>query len=830
VHLSKRIVQKMPDQDAIFSTRLQLLQNGYTPIPNHGKVPAMKGWNLRGYADQHILKSTKGTPQQRLASWVRRFPGAVSTGVRIEDGLAVFDFDVDDEAAIAFLFDWLTQNIPDVAARAPTRYGGGTHKLALFVKLNGEDFVRLGSRKYHRPDQTAKEYHHVEAFGGKPTRNGHCSRQFAIFGPRAYGDNDEVTSEYVWAEGVPTLLQVPLSDLPVISKAQVLMLLAAFETWVEAQGWVRIMEADPEGDGEGEDVFDIDPRLTRFDIFHGEQQVDYHELESLVHIRPDLRVSPTFIPGVTTDRLDRCSVMWSNRFQCPVVKDWKTNARHYPVQLDTPDIADFGEKLKQVLQKHHKLIADAPPRQATLDDFNAFLPTHSYVHMPTRELWPMTSIDSTLPPMQLFKADGTTVTKVDNRTKNKEAKPVFITASRWLDQNKPLEQMTWAPGEDEIIRDKLMSVGGWHSRPRTRALNLYRKPAPVHGDPRQAGPWVDHIRRLYHQDARHIVRWLAHRVQRPYEKINHALVLGGRPGIGKDTLLEPVKLAIGHTNMADITPKQLLETFNEFVQSVILRINEVRDLGEMSMVAFYNSTKTYCAAPPDVQRVNRKHIGAYYIPNVCSVVMTTNYRTNCLYLEADDRRHHIAWSNTRPESLSSDYLPKLWRWYDNGGYGHVASYLAMLDLTAFNPKAAPRKTVTFFDIVDACQVAEGGELADALAKLDSPDAVTLKQVRDVADHEFQTFLKDRKNRRALPHRFEQCGYVPVRNSSSKDGLWVVSGVRQAVYAREELTARDRLIAVQVMIQKQEADRQQRAEMLRRGIHTVDKNDDDEKPG
>jgi hypothetical protein len=819
----------MQDQDAIFSTRMQLLKNGFTPIPNHGKIPVLKGWNLRGYADKHILKSSKGTPQQRLESWIRRFPGAISTGVRIENGLMVFDFDVDDELAVAFLFDWLTQHVPDVAARAPTRYGGGSHKLALFVRLSGEDFVRLGSRKYHRPGETPKQYHHIECFGGKPTRNGHCSRQFAIFGPRSYDDKDEVTSEYVWAEGVPTLLELPLADLPMVDKTQVLKLLDAFEAWAEAQGWIRIVEADPEGDGEGDDVFDINPEKTRFDIFHGEQQVDYHELESLVHIRSDLRVSPTFMPGVTTDRLDRCTVFWSNRFQCPMVKDWKTNARHYPIGFDAPDISDFGAKLTQVLQTHHRLIADAPPRQARLEDFNAYLPTHSYVHMPTRQLWPAISIDSRLPPMQLFKADGSAMTKVDHRTKNKDAKPVFVPASRWLDQNKPLEQMTWAPGEDEIIRDKLMSDGGWNQSHRSRALNLYRKPTPARGDPRQAGPWVDHIRRLYHQDAKHIITWLAHRVQRPHEKINHALVLGGKPGIGKDTLLEPVRMAIGHTNMADITPKQLLETFNDFAQSVILRINEVRDLGEMSMVAFYNSTKTYCAAPPDVQRVNRKHIPHYYVPNVCSVVMTTNYRTNCLYLEADDRRHYVAWSNCKPENLASDYLVRIWRWYDHGGYGHVAAYLTTLDLTAFNPKAAPRKTVTFFDIVDACQVSEGGELADALARLDNPDAVTLKQVRDVADHEFQTFLKDRKNRRVLPHRFEQCGYVPVRNSSAQSGLWVVSGVRQTIYAREELTARERLIAAQMMIQKEEADRQQRAELLRRGIHTVDKDDDDDKP-
>jgi hypothetical protein len=60
--------------------------------------------------------------------------------------------------------------------------------------------------------------------------------------------------------------------------------------------------------------------------------------------------------------------------------------------------------------------------------------------------------------------------------------------------------------------------------------------------------WLAHIRKIYPDDADHIIAWLAHRVQRPGEKINHALVLGGEPGIGKDSMLEPVKYAVGPWN------------------------------------------------------------------------------------------------------------------------------------------------------------------------------------------------------------------------------------------------------------------------------------------
>ena len=46
----------------------------------------------------------------------------------------------------------------------------------------------------------------------------------------------------------------------------------------------------------------------------------------------------------------------------------------------------------------------------------------------------------------------------------------------------------------------------------------------------------------------------------------------------------------------------------------------------------------------------------------------------------------------------------------------------------------------------------------------------------------------------IPHRFEQCGYAPVRNDGVKDGLWKIHGARQVVYALSSLSVRDQLAA------------------------------------
>src|SRR5271156_4803875 len=169
--------------------------------------------------------------------------------------------------------------------------------------------------------------------------------------------------------------------------------------------------------------------------------------------------------------------------------------------------------------------------------------------------------------------------------------------------------MTWAPGLPMMIRNRL-SDGGWIARIGVTCFNLYRPPIIDPGDPASANPWLTHVRKVFPDDADHIVQWLAQRVQRPQEKINHALVLGGKQGIGKDTMLEPVKHAVGPWNFVEVSPRQVLGRFNGFVKSVVLRINEARDLGDLDRFQFYDHMKSYIAAPPDTLRVDERKICA----------------------------------------------------------------------------------------------------------------------------------------------------------------------------------------------------------------------------
>jgi hypothetical protein len=75
------------------------------------------------------------------------------------------------------------------------------------------------------------------------------------------------------------------------------------------------------------------------------------------------------------------------------------------------------------------------------------------------------------------------------------------------------------------------------------------------------------------------------------------------------------------------------------------------------------------------------------------------------------------------------------------------------------------------------------KLDDLLDLIGRPDVVTISRLAASADGSFVEWLRDRRNKGQIPHRLEDCGYLPVRNDTAKDGLWRINGRREAVLAR-----------------------------------------------
>src|SRR5690606_9638134 len=110
----------------------------------------------------------------------------------------------------------------------------------------------------------------------------------------------------------------------------------------------------------------------------------------------------------------------------------------------------------------------------------AYLPTHQYLHRPTRAFWPAASVD------------GHLTAKIDGKK-----------ASQWLDKFRAVQQATWHPGYGEVLTDTIVADGGFVPKPGATVYNRYRPPvlAPSVED---AAPWLDHLRAIYPDEAAHL--------------------------------------------------------------------------------------------------------------------------------------------------------------------------------------------------------------------------------------------------------------------------------------------------------------------------------------
>lgn len=239
--------------------------------------------------------------------------------------------------------------------------------------------------------------------------------------------------------------------------------------------------------------------------------------------------------------------------------------------------------------------------------------------------------------------------------------------------------------------------------------NTWRGLADI-GLPGDVVPWLNHVRMLIPDDAQraHLLDWMAFTLQHPEVKINHCIVLAGKPGIGKDTLFFPLSQALGRHHK-EVGADALMRDFNDFlVEAKLVTIQEA-DIGnrkEASMVA--NRMKPLIASPPNTLYVNPKGVAAYAIQNVVHLILQTN-EAHPAMIHDGDRRYFVISSdlivcgqdgNQLPEFR--EYFRNFWAWMDGGGgWRYVVAWLLARDVSSFNPKAPPPMTEAKQDIIEA---------------------------------------------------------------------------------------------------------------------------------
>jgi len=222
------------------------------------------------------------------------------------------------------------------------------------------------------------------------------------------------------------------------------------------------------------------------------------------------------------------------------------------------------------------------------------------------------------------------------------------------------------------------------------------------------------------------------------------------------------------------------------------------------------------AGPPETLNVVDKWIKQHAMMNLVGCMITTNHRSDGLYIPPEDRRIYAAWTDVLPAQFPDQYWNDFANWLIDGGTENVAHYLATLDVRDFDPKARPPKTEFWWAMVNASgHTAETSGLLDVLDTVAIYDEIGEKLYPAVATvdslirwaraggykyNETVEWLSDRSKRRQYSHRLEQIGYTAHNNDAGNEGRCIINGRRQVVYVLRELSADQRRETVRLFVE------------------------------
>ncbi len=211
---------------------------------------------------------------------------------------------------------------------------------------------------------------------------------------------------------------------------------------------------------------------------------------------------------------------------------------------ENPGGRGLGARQRRAHASPHLRQRQSRERPLPLDDFVAHMPTQKFIFKPTGDLWPRRQRRCARPAVRgggsgrqsdlrrCRRAAAGAAERLARQTCARRADDVG--AGRASDR-----QRQAAAGErlDRQRRSRLRSISISRRRLCRQALTRPRR-----------GRGSTIVRKIYPDEADHIIGFFAHRVQRPQRRSTTGSSSAGAPGIGKDTLLEPVRRAVGPWN------------------------------------------------------------------------------------------------------------------------------------------------------------------------------------------------------------------------------------------------------------------------------------------
>lgn len=746
--------------------RLQLLANGYSPLPNMDKRCFLKSW-----PDVAIDAET-------IHSWSRRHKRFAATGLRVENGLAVIDIDVNIDAETTdAIADAIVAAVPKLD-RALVRWGKGV-KEAWFVRTQ-ESFSRIHTRRWTAPGGSPDAGTHVvEIFGGL------VARQFGAFGAHTVDEDGNILVEYAWPGDSPA--NTRLDSLPELTKAEFFRVADTVESVLRARGCAPV-ERSTKGESDAVRVYDLTDDLF-FDLADG-RRVSLPDLRQLAKDEDGLRCSASWLEGPDPKRSpDRC-IIGTTRHGALTVWDSASGSTHMEA---TQKPRDFSLDLDRVAEKLKELEAARRYRISSGDSaiVAAGKLLETYAFCPNQPL-------GVVPIWATALEDGMTMSSFRTLMLPNCDEEIGPRGGRIVIN--PVD--IWAGSE------KRKTVAGLRLRPdKPRPLyedegrqwvNIYAPPAlPAEGGDAAVG--VEFMEQLLPNDdeRRWFLQWLAHKYRRP-DIPGPAVVMVARSfGTGRGTLGVLIGKLFGQRYVQSLpfhlfAGRSYQSQYTEWgASSLVVLVSESSEANGGSMFSAKRDTYEHLKELVEPRPVEKTFVlkgkPSIKAMSFTSYIIATN-NLDALPIPADDRRFGVL-ANGEPREPA--YWERVNAWLDDdANIGAFGRWLMDVDLTGYSPFAAPLKTEAKADMSDAARTDLDRGLDEVLANLVSdvfvPEQIVagLREAQRIYGYDYP----DKWQPIAKRLVGARCWRVGVRDGTN----WhpQIEGKRYSVFARSKEAAKN----------------------------------------
>lgn len=182
----------------------------------------------------------------------------------------------------------------------------------------------------------------------------------------------------------------------------------------------------------------------------------------------------------------------------------------------------------------------------------------------------------------------------------------------------------------------------------------------------------------------YLIGYLAHLVQRPFEKPGVALVLRGPKGAGKDTLVDYLACIIGQNYVRQVAhPDHVTGKFNAHLETaIVLNLQEGFWAGSHKQ----ESTLKHLITSPQVE-IERKGVDLAAKPSYFRVIITAN--ADWVVPASSDERRYAVYSVSGARCGDKAYFDSLRGEMESEGPSALLHHLGAYDLSAFDVRRPP---------------------------------------------------------------------------------------------------------------------------------------------